>query len=266
MAKIQESRFQKSSFSLQSQKRGGTEHFELWLGENSGQIYDVHQFDWNITLQKGKSPLWPIQEFQLHAYQAFWIYFLGEMFLFKWRSLFSLDARYSSRHPRLNIPSVVWSFKSISCKLGRRLNSQLRNKHNYTELIVPKLYFVITLPQMKLPQWWDTHGSILLLQRCLFLTSQKRQDPVFASFQVSTGEIKKIGPPRIYCGVEPSPDAKYILVTWLQRPYSYSVPCGRFPRVTQLWNRLVSFIFYISTIVRFFQKHLRYRVSYQQIG
>ena len=37
--------------------------------------------------------------------------------------------------------------------------------------------------------------------------------------------------------VDTSPDGRYQLVSWLERPYSFTVPCGRFPRRTQLWDR-----------------------------
>ena len=54
---------------------------------------------------------------------------------------------------------------------------------------------------------------------------------------MSTGEVKQIGGPRIYTTIDPSPDAQYLLVSWLERPFSFNVPCGRFPRKTQLWDR-----------------------------
>lgn len=37
--------------------------------------------------------------------------------------------------------------------------------------------------------------------------------------------------------MNPSPDAQYLLVSWFERPYSFNVPCGRFPRRTELWDR-----------------------------
>ncbi|KAG2482623.1 hypothetical protein HYH03_018465 [Edaphochlamys debaryana] len=54
---------------------------------------------------------------------------------------------------------------------------------------------------------------------------------------VTTGQTVTIGQPRMYIEVDPSPDGQYLLVTWLERPYSTAVPCGRFPRRTQLWRR-----------------------------
>ena len=43
-------------------------------------------------------------------------------------------------------------------------------------------------------------------------------------------------PPRLYCAAAPSPDGAWLAVSWLERPFSYAFPCGRFPRVTQLWR------------------------------
>jgi len=56
------------------------------------------------------------------------------------------------------------------------------------------------------------------------------------SVDVLSGEVKTIGPPRLYVEVDPSPDGRYLLVSWMERPYSFTVPCGRFPRRTQLWD------------------------------
>jgi hypothetical protein len=42
------------------------------------------------------------------------------------------------------------------------------------------------------------------------------------TLQVSTGEVTRLGPPRVYTGASASPDARYLLVSWLERPYSYA--------------------------------------------
>lgn len=36
--------------------------------------------------------------------------------------------------------------------------------------------------------------------------------------------------------VDVSPDGRYLLVSWLERPWSFNVPCGRFPKRVQLWR------------------------------
>jgi len=50
------------------------------------------------------------------------------------------------------------------------------------------------------------------------------------------GTVKPIGPPAIYTSVDPSPDDKYIMLSSIHRPYSYIVPCGRFPKKGELWT------------------------------
>lgn len=50
------------------------------------------------------------------------------------------------------------------------------------------------------------------------------------------GTVKKIGPPAVYTSIDPSPDQKYILISSIHRPYSFIVPCGRFPKKVEVWT------------------------------
>ncbi|XP_021904266.1 probable glutamyl endopeptidase, chloroplastic isoform X1 [Carica papaya] len=50
------------------------------------------------------------------------------------------------------------------------------------------------------------------------------------------GSVKEIGPPAVYTSVDPSPDGKYLLITSIHRPYSFIVPCGRFPKKVDIWT------------------------------
>lgn len=50
------------------------------------------------------------------------------------------------------------------------------------------------------------------------------------------GTEKPVGPPAIYTSLDPSPDEKYILITSIHRPYSFIVPCGRFPKKVDVWT------------------------------
>jgi dipeptidyl aminopeptidase/acylaminoacyl peptidase len=47
---------------------------------------------------------------------------------------------------------------------------------------------------------------------------------------------KKIGTPRIYTYAQPSPDGEYLLMEWLEQPFSYQVPYYRFPQVSEVWT------------------------------
>jgi len=50
------------------------------------------------------------------------------------------------------------------------------------------------------------------------------------------GKVTKLGKPGLIDDANPSPDGKYILVTRTHRPYSYTVPSGRFPKLTEVWD------------------------------
>ncbi|XP_026435470.1 probable glutamyl endopeptidase, chloroplastic [Papaver somniferum] len=50
------------------------------------------------------------------------------------------------------------------------------------------------------------------------------------------GTVKSFGPPAVYTSLDPSPDEKYILINSIHRPYSFIVPCGRFPKKVDLWT------------------------------
>ena len=55
--------------------------------------------------------------------------------------------------------------------------------------------------------------------------------------QVSTGEVTQLGETRMYTLFAPSPDSRYLFVSRPDRPFTYNVPCGRFPQRVQIWNR-----------------------------
>lgn len=50
------------------------------------------------------------------------------------------------------------------------------------------------------------------------------------------GAVKEVGQPAVYTSMDPSPDQKFLLISSIHRPYSYIVPCGRFPKKVDLWT------------------------------
>ncbi len=50
------------------------------------------------------------------------------------------------------------------------------------------------------------------------------------------GKTTYLGKPGIIAQATPSPDARYILVETVHRPFSYTVPVSRFPRVIEIWD------------------------------
>jgi len=50
------------------------------------------------------------------------------------------------------------------------------------------------------------------------------------------GEPRRIAKPDMYVDVEPSPDGQNLLVTRLERPFSYVLPWSLFPATTEVWD------------------------------
>ena len=48
--------------------------------------------------------------------------------------------------------------------------------------------------------------------------------------------VTKIAEPKIYGGTEVSPDGKHLLVTTIQKPFSYLMTAGSFPRKIEIWD------------------------------
>ena len=57
-----------------------------------------------------------------------------------------------------------------------------------------------------------------------------------AYVNTDTGAILPLGAPDLYTGVRPSPDENYLLVSRLQKPFSYRVPASYFARTTEVWD------------------------------
>ncbi|GHA98937.1 hypothetical protein GCM10009069_22370 [Algimonas arctica] len=47
---------------------------------------------------------------------------------------------------------------------------------------------------------------------------------------------KTLGTPRIYIDASASPNGDYILMEWINEPFSYQVPWSRFPKTTAVWT------------------------------
>ncbi|KAE8723215.1 putative glutamyl endopeptidase [Hibiscus syriacus] len=50
------------------------------------------------------------------------------------------------------------------------------------------------------------------------------------------GKVEEVGSPAVYTSMDPSPDENYILISSIHRPYSFTVPCGRFPKKVDVWT------------------------------
>ena len=57
-----------------------------------------------------------------------------------------------------------------------------------------------------------------------------------ALVDVQKGVVRKIGAPAMVRGVDASPDAKYVRVTRMVKPFSYDVPVSSFGSVDEVWD------------------------------
>ena len=49
-------------------------------------------------------------------------------------------------------------------------------------------------------------------------------------------QTNPVGTPQLFANVDVSPDGQHILITRLDRPYSYTLPLNRFPKTTEVWS------------------------------
>jgi dipeptidyl aminopeptidase/acylaminoacyl peptidase len=58
-----------------------------------------------------------------------------------------------------------------------------------------------------------------------------------AYVDIATGKVTPVGVPAIYQMIDPSPDARHLLVARLHKPYSYLLPAFNFPKKVEVWDR-----------------------------
>ena len=57
-----------------------------------------------------------------------------------------------------------------------------------------------------------------------------------AFVDAATSKTTLLGKPAMFQSVDVSPDGKYLLVSTIHRPFSYTRPAGSFPRLTEIWD------------------------------
>jgi dipeptidyl aminopeptidase/acylaminoacyl peptidase len=57
-----------------------------------------------------------------------------------------------------------------------------------------------------------------------------------ALIDVRSGSVRRVGRPAMISSVSLSPDAQYIRVSTMRRPFSYIVPVNSFPSADEIWN------------------------------
>lgn len=83
-------------------------------------------------------------------------------------------------------------------------------------------------------------GQIATFQDLLKSPNDEKLYEYYATSQLAlidvSGKVRTVGQPAIFADASFSPDGKYVYVGRVQRPYSYLVPAGRFPRKVEIWD------------------------------
>jgi dipeptidyl aminopeptidase/acylaminoacyl peptidase len=83
-------------------------------------------------------------------------------------------------------------------------------------------------------------GAVQTFQDLLRSPNDERLFEYFMTSQLAIigvdGKIREIGQPAIFDDNNVSPDGRYILVSRIQRPFSYLYPASRFPKEFEVWD------------------------------
>lgn len=83
-------------------------------------------------------------------------------------------------------------------------------------------------------------GAVQTFEDLLKNPNDERLFEYYCTSQIAlidlNGKVRNIGPPAIYDAAEFSPDGKYVMVTRIERPFSYQYPYNRFPKKVEVWD------------------------------
>lgn len=83
-------------------------------------------------------------------------------------------------------------------------------------------------------------GAVQTFQDLLRSPNDENLFDYYATSQLAVvtvdGKIKEIAQPAIFDTADVAPDGQHLLISRIQRPYSYLYPFNRFPREVEIWN------------------------------
>lgn len=95
-------------------------------------------------------------------------------------------------------------------------------------------------------------GAIATVQDLLKTPNDERLFEYYCSSQIALigvdGKVREIGTPALYDNVSFSPDGKYLLVSRIERPFSYLFAYNRFPKKVEVWDSSGKLVTTIASI------------------
>lgn len=137
-----------------------------------------------------------------------------------------------------------WSRAKANAAWGNPLRWASDNQTLYA-LTVPIKRGVAPQPELvpKGPHVTESRGRTAPARTYQDMLSNEHDEALFDYYFTSEivainakGRTKTIGKPAVISNLRVSPDAQHLLVTSIQRPYSYTVPHSRFARNTEVWS------------------------------
>lgn len=137
----------------------------------------------------------------------------------------------------------LWSSEQLTAVWGPELEWRHDSKGLYSYTVVADLEEPARRTVPTGPVITESMGRTAPGRTYQDLLQNKQDELLFDYYFTSqityfdlNGDTQQVGEPAIYSGVTSSPNDAYLLVSHIQRPYSYAVPWYRFPETTQVWN------------------------------
>jgi dipeptidyl aminopeptidase/acylaminoacyl peptidase len=95
-------------------------------------------------------------------------------------------------------------------------------------------------------------GAVQTFQDLLKSPNDENLFEYYATSQLAVvgvdGKIREIGEPAMFDEVQNSPDGNYILVSRVQRPFSYLFPFSRFPKEVEVWDMNGKSVYKVASV------------------
>ncbi len=116
----------------------------------------------------------------------------------------------------------------------------------------PPAYQNITPTAPSIQETSGKSGAVQTFEDLLKSPNDERLFDFYATSQLAVvsldGKIKEIGQPAIFNQMSASPDGKYVLISRIQKPYSYLFPSSYFPKNVEVWDLNGKLIYKVATL------------------
>jgi dipeptidyl aminopeptidase/acylaminoacyl peptidase len=168
----------------------------------------------------------------------------------------SADGRYIAAGNLTANAVELWIIETASGKATKIKNAQVNtafggyswmpDQKSLVVTLIPKTrgaapgYQNVTPNEPSIQETSGKAGAVQTFQDLLKNPNDEKLFEYYATSQLAVvgvdGKVREIGQPAIYDDPQNSPDGQHLLVTKIQRPFSYLFPVNRFPRQIEVWD------------------------------